>query len=211
MAQLLNIRHEAGDLAEYTGSSGSPTAATAAALCGTVYGLSVALSGDKYAYKTVSATSTIRIRVYFDLNGATGSFNFLKLREASTDPFLLYMESGDLYFYIENDSGAWQTAVSTTITDAPHCIEIYCKAATSAGANNGIAQLWIDNVYIGGLTNIDNDTRANAMVTVLVGALDRDTASGTIYIDELLANNDGDPIGPVLNGAIWRAGGGEGA
>jgi len=45
------------------------------------------------------------------------------------------------------------------ISDAPHVIEIEWKAATAAGANNGVMTLWLDGVQKSSVTNIDNDTR----------------------------------------------------
>jgi uncharacterized protein YegP (UPF0339 family) len=84
---------------------------------------------------------------------------------------------------ILNDATAFTSSGWTTITDAPHAIELDWRASTAAGANNGGLTLWIDGVQQANIANIDNDTRR--MESVRLGALTGIDAGtrGTYFFD----------------------------
>lgn len=66
----------------------------------------------------------------------------------------------------QNDSGLQvvSTAVAAVV-GVWHEVLLHWKAATGAGANNGVVQVWIDNVLITNLSNVDSDTlTANSMI-----------------------------------------------
>jgi uncharacterized protein YkwD len=72
----------------------------------------------------------------------------------------------------------------TTITNAPHAVEIDWKRSTGPGASDGSLQMWIDGVAAGNLTGLDNSL--SAVDFVRLGALSVKTgATGTLYLDAL--------------------------
>lgn len=85
---------------------------------------------------------------------------------------------------VKTDAGGNLFPAAGNITDAPHLIKCYWKAATSPGANNGIFKLWVDGVLVGSTTAVDNDTH---LVTAWrIGATGPDTGTrGTFYVDQL--------------------------
>jgi hypothetical protein len=228
MAILFNIRHETGDLTEYTthNSDGDDlTVATAAALAGTIYGLAVAVedTGALYGSKTFTAPAAqMRLRLYFDPNSfalTSGQSNaFLRIGMSSPPNHVanlsLYSDGTnyEIRAGIFNDAGSLTSGSRYDITDAPHYIEfLLTRAATDISADGSIA-LYIDGALQGTVGSIDNYDVFAAMTFLRVGACLYGTqGSGTFYIDEILANNDGSAIGPIINLAVWRAGAGEGA
>ncbi|HET9907905.1 MAG TPA: hypothetical protein VFQ23_14735, partial [Anaerolineales bacterium] len=92
-------------------------------------------------------------------------------------------------------STGWQT-----MTDAPHFIEVEWSAATAAGANNGNFWVWLDNVHVLSINNIDNDTRvidrARLGPTSVIAF-----ASGTYYFDAFESRRQS-YIGPVVSPTV---------
>lgn len=71
-------------------------------------------------------------------------------------------------------------------SDAPHAIELDWKRASSATANDGHLQMWIDGTSVAQLTALDNAT--SFLDFVRLGALGiRPTTSGTIYFDRFVS------------------------
>jgi hypothetical protein len=58
-----------------------------------------------------------------------------------------------------NDATTWRNSGWLNISDAPHMVELDWQAATSADANNGSLNTWIDEVSRSMITGVDNDTR----------------------------------------------------
>jgi hypothetical protein len=73
---------------------------------------------------------------------------------------------------LRDDGSSWKTTSWFTISDAPHSIEIYWRAATGSGANNGGLTLWIDGIQRANLTGVDNDTRRIDRVAWSGGGID---------------------------------------
>ena len=89
--------------------------------------------------------------------------------------------------------------MTATITDAPHWIETHIERATSDVASDGRARWWLDGTLIRTDDHIDNYDVFGNITDVRIGAvmgIDAGT-SGTFYLDEFRANNDGNRIGPV--------------
>jgi hypothetical protein len=102
------------------------------------------------------------------------------------------------------------------ITGAERCFEFHLERASSEGAEDGRLRMWIDGRLKGTASNLDNyDLWSNiaALRMGAVGGVDVRT-SGTLYLDELEANDDGSVIGcPVMTiggrirqflGGLWR-------
>jgi hypothetical protein len=82
----------------------------------------------------------------------------------------------------------------TTITAAPHSVEIDWTRASRPGANDGSLELWIDGTPAGALSGLDNDERAVDFVRL--GALSvKAGAAGTLSFDEFESRR-GSYIGP---------------
>jgi hypothetical protein len=63
-------------------------------------------------------------------------------------------------------------------------------------------QLWIDGASKQTITGIDNyDRFVNSFYFQFGAVYISTTASGTLYMDELVINDDGSEIGPVSTGA----------
>jgi hypothetical protein len=92
------------------------------------------------------------------------------------------------------DDNAQADTAFFTITDAPHAIEIDLQAASTADANDGSLQLWIDGVSAAHLTGLDNSR--GLVDFARLGALSvKGGASGTLYWDEFVSRR-GTYIGP---------------
>jgi hypothetical protein len=217
MSVVININHSTGDLTQYTTTvtdGGDLSVAAGAALAGTNYGLSCLIDDNTAIYGrkdiTTSTSGIVRMRFYYDPNSMT---------QADNDVFILCIpftaSGGSALAYIQavyssvvgyeinalalKDSGSSKTS-DFVITDAPHYIEFNLVRATNNTSSDGTLQLWIDGTSKQTLTGIDNyDLFANfGRIDIgAVGALDTGTR-GTFYIDEIIANNDGGTIGPVV-------------
>jgi hypothetical protein len=91
------------------------------------------------------------------------------------------------------------------ITDAPHYIEVKLTRATNSTSVNGSLELWIDGAIKETLSGYDNYDQFVNFQEVRFGAvanLDIGT-SGTCYFDQLVINNDGGIIGPVMTGTNY--------
>jgi len=119
-------------------------------------------SGDAhYVFKGFIGTSAEVVRVEFRRFSGT-----YQIRAALVD-----------------DGTTWTLTNWSTISDAPHFIELDWRAATAVGANNGGLTLWIDGTQQADLVGVDNDTRRvdRARLGALTG-IDAGT-SGTYYFD----------------------------
>jgi hypothetical protein len=81
-----------------------------------------------------------------------------------------------------NDGATWKTTNFTTLTDAPHRLEVEWRAATAVGTNDGTLAFWLDGVLVQLITGLDNDTRVIDRVRLGVWGIDNGTR-GTIYFD----------------------------
>jgi ELWxxDGT repeat protein len=80
------------------------------------------------------------------------------------------------------DDGTTVDLPGVPITDEPHAIEVAWKRASAPGAADGAAELWIDEVLMGTLTGVDNDT--GAIDFVRLGAMSvKPGAAGALVYD----------------------------
>lgn len=217
LGTIIDIDHETGDLSQYTSSvtdGGDLSVAAGAALAGTGYGLSCLIDDTTsiYGLKTFNKAATLRLRFYIDPNTLTmadndifetcrigqagGSYSILSSIELKYVTGTGYI----LQFRAYNDANA-ATPDTCNITDAPHYVEaLIVRAATDVSAD-GTAQWWVDGVNQGTVTGIDNYNRMEDQnMRVILGpcsGIDVGT-SGTLFLDELIINNDGSEIGPVI-------------
>lgn len=137
------------------------------------------------------AEVSYRARFYFDPNSITMANNnshyiFYGYHVTSgSSPGVLRIEfrfssgSYQLRAATLNDSGSWINTAWFSITDAPHSVELYWRAA----ANNGGLTLWIDGVQTADVIGIDNDTRTVGRIKLgAVSGVDSGT-QGTYYFD----------------------------
>lgn len=179
------------------------------------FGLAVKLGADgteKYVTKAFTDTTVLRFALYIKpalLAMTSGDrFSFVTIRGDGT-------KHGDIELYydgtnvrivasLDDDANAAHyvgTSSGFAIDRERHLIEVEVRAATSAGANNGSIELWIDGVSQGSAASIDNDTTdfdnlyfgAPAGVDLTTG--DDEELEGTFYLDSIRANNTGTAIG----------------
>lgn len=218
MSIIADLDFEVGDLSEYSSTSGAgQSAQAAAAMAGTNYGHQIIISSTTARYGqftlgTADTSGKFRIRYYFDPNSITmangDQFTQLIVRSAAGNSVALvditfvtgtgYRVKASGY---NDDSSATGTSFYT-FTDAAHFIEIYLTRATTSSSNDGSLLLQVDGVDQQTLSALDNANRFSDFSYFRLGApfgLDAGT-SGTIYYDQIVANNDGNPIGPVASG-----------
>jgi hypothetical protein len=219
MAEVFNITHESGDDSDYTTIVESDGVVafdnTNSGLAGTNFGLAATITSatssaeGKKNFTTVTATTFVW-RFYFDPNGITmddgDTFIIQGINHANdnklhhrvqlgkTDAEGLFLNAG-----VRNDSDSWTTGDNVFISDAPHLIELSAVKATGVSSNNSTLAFSIDGVLKYTVTGVDLYTDWGP-VTVRNGAIGGmdSTTSGTIYIDEIKANNDGGAIGGII-------------
>ena len=92
------------------------------------------------------------------------------------------------------DGGGQSSTAFVNVTDAPHAIELDWRRASTAGANDGSLQLWIDGAAVAALGGLNNDTTAVDMVRLGPQNLQAG-ASGTLLFDRFESRRQ-TPIGP---------------
>jgi len=225
MSVIANI-HMESDLSEWTATvtdSGDLSWSASAGLAGTSGGLACLVDDTTAIYATKSGlndtSNKVRIRFYLDPNSCT-----------MTDPtqtavlafyntaltvlgYVRLVYSGNsfrLNVRLFNDAGSGGSSTSVAISDGPHYIELYAQRAATSSSADGSLAWWIDGTAQTSLTGVDNyDAWAQVgairagvgMVTGVPSGM-----SGTIYIDEILANNDGSEIGAYVTTATLTAG-----
>jgi hypothetical protein len=205
---------ESGNLSAWSGSAidgGDLSVTTSAALVG-ANGLRAVINNNTAIYVTddrPSAESHYRARFYFDPNSikmASGNAHYIFYGYRGTSTVVLRVEvrisSGayQLRAGLLNDSISWTNTSWTTISDAPHFVELDWRAATAAGANNGGLTFWTDGTQRANLTGIDNDTRRIDRVRLgAVAGVDSGTR-GTYYFDAFESHRQ-NYIGPAQNGS----------
>jgi RHS repeat-associated protein len=213
---LFSDGFETGNFSNWTWASTDGTSlsvTTAAALAGT-YGMSANINDNNLIYVNdwkPFEENTYRARFYFDPNSitmTTGDRHYI-FRAGNRDAVILarvelYRASGiyQVRAEVSNDANAWSTGGWRTISDAPHYLEIYWRAATAPGANNGGLTFWIDGVQQDNFATVDNDTRRVEFVQLgPVEGIDNGTR-GTLYFDafESRRNTYIGPVAGLLSG-----------
>ena len=188
---------DAGNLSAWSSSAigGGDLSANAAAAMSGAFGMRAVINDNTSIYvvdNTPAAETRYRARFYFDPNSITmtnGNTHYIFYGYSGTSTIVSRIEfrrSSSVYqvrAQISNDGSTFTSTSFTTITDAPHYIEIDWRASTAPGANNGSLTFWVDGVQSGNITGIDNDTRR--IDTIRLGAvagIDSGTR-GTYYYD----------------------------
>lgn len=213
MGVIIDIDIEAGNLDEFNSTStdeGDLSAHADAALAGTNYGMKLVINDATAIYGQITqgdtGTGDLRIRYYIDPNTLTmsdGDKFEIHYWGSGVSPWVNYTMSleksgSDYQLTIKpyNDAGSLAED-SAVITDDPHYVEIYIHQATNNSSNDGTIEWWINGVSKGTWTNVDNyDVFAGSdnMRFGMCSGRDEGT-SGTFYIDQIKANNDGSEIG----------------
>jgi len=209
---LFNLDHEEGDLSEYNASQtggGDLAVEAGAALGASNFGMRVLINdyGILWARKDISppnAMGNLRLRLYFDPNSITlADGTILQILQATNtggqpiaqvDAFYSVATGYQVRMKYWDNYAASHVTSYGSITDAPHWIEFWLIRDTLAGT----ITLWIDDVEISSAEEYPNNTRFANFESLWVGALDiPGGTSGTIYIDEIRANDTGAYIGPI--------------
>src|SRR5690606_3188007 len=93
--------------------------------------------------------------------------------------------------------------IENYITNDWHAIEIEWKAATAPSANNGYIKLWINDVLVDEISNIDNDTHSIDAIDIGLVSDVNPSTTGSVYFDEFASTNGTHiglhPQGPALS------------
>ena len=219
MSNVIVITHDISGTAEYTSTSGADLSVTSGAgLGGTGSGLQIVIDDTTadYGLKSIASNSSgkARARFYIDPNSLTMAngdrfsiFTFHNSEAAVVGYVVLNYETTLHYrvrHYLVDDGGTDRGAAAYhAITDEPHYIELYLTRASSDVAADGNINMWIDGVDKGGLaTTYDNYHKFDELTSVRLGEITiyAGTPSGTLFLDELVVNDDGGAIGPIIQG-----------
>ena len=216
MAELFDIGHEV-DLLEYdlTETDGGDLSQGTPGLAGTVGRMEALIDTTDAMWGQVDqvdpGTGHIRIRFYIDTNslamGNGENFTVLILYSYHAGPYhvfrinLLYdTDHYELYGRIYNDANDLDfVTFLDPLSDGVHYIETHVEQASSDIAGDGRCRIWVDGNLEYTLDDYDNYNVFDEMSAFRFGCqyLDANT-SGTLYLDELKANDDGGEIGPVV-------------
>lgn len=219
MSILFNITHETGDLTEYTSTvtdGGDLSVATAAALANSNYGLQCVIDDSTaiYGSKSFAGGNIFRYRYYFDPNtlpmGDSDGFVTTSFTSGTTWIAATYLVKSTavwqvaLRLYKDDATSVWATT-TYTIADEPCYIEVLVWRADDNASANGGGTIWVNGVQKGTRADIDNYDNFAGTYSLRAGAIAAIDAgtSGTFYIDEIRANDDGEEIGPFGN--PWHA------
>lgn len=214
MSELFNITHEVGDLTEYDSTvtdTGDLSAHADAGIVGD-WGLKCVIDDQTDIYGVITqaepASNTIRLRFHIDPNGLTmgdtEAFDVLLWRNNTSGNEGLSVSLGytaaagySITVVAVDDEDNLDKSVSGTITDAAHYVEILLEREATDGGGNGVLTVWFDGTQEGTVTTVDNWTRWTEMEAFRFGAVDDLDAgtSGTLWLDDLKANDSGTAIG----------------
>ena len=218
MAELFDIGHEA-DLSEYdsTVTDGGDLSQGSPGLAGTSGRMECLIDDTTSIYgvkNQVDTSNRIRFRFYLDPNSLSipDNQNFLIMTLIQSDASRLFgcqlkwspgASSYVLFFTANDDEDVAHTIDDyDLVSDTEMLIEVDLQRETGDGNDDGSIEAWIDGVSIGSLADVGNWTAWLDMTYFRVGAvgwIDAGT-SGTFYLDEFKANDDGSEIGPVVTG-----------
>ncbi len=184
----------------------------AAAYGGSTYGLAAIIADTNHCRGNVlfsaPASNILETRFYVDPNSMTGN-NYdvivpCHIRSAfggSQHVAAIRVDKRSTGFVFTlssvNDVGTQVNTESGIKTDDWHCIEFEVIRATNDSSNDGYYQLWVDGSSIGSQNNVDNYHNFNGISGISIGGITRTgIIAGTMYLDELIVNDDGSEIGP---------------
>jgi hypothetical protein len=196
---------ESGDLSVWSAAQtggGDLSASAAAAMASTAMGLQAAVDDQAGLYvqdDSPQGEGRYRARFYLDPTGYDPGESSLHFR---TRVFLAFADAPlkrVVQVVLRRMGGQYSLSASvrldddtvadvgfTTITAAPHVVEIDWRRATASSANDGGLALWIDGSPAGSVTALDNDQRGVDFVRL--GALSvKAGAAGTLRFDEFVS------------------------
>lgn len=213
MAEIFNITHDGGNLDEYdvTVVDGGDLSVHEDAAMGGSHGLKCVIDDSNLLYGqwnfVDASVEHLRFRFYIDPNGLTmdkaDSFYFMEANHSSgyvLDLSFLFTNESEyaVFMYVYEDGGGNTGWIGqNVITDAAHYVEVHVERASSNVASDGRVRLWIDGELKrteSGVDNYDIMDNLDAMLLGPLGSIDA-TISGTLYLDEFRANDDGSEIG----------------
>lgn len=213
MSVLFDITHDADNLDEYdsTATDGGKLSTSTPGLVDTAAKMQALIDDTtaKYGQKNQAApgSNEIRYRFYIDPNGITmgNAEAFVACRLDGGASFhrtylRYYVATGYQIWSAWYNDGGYEGGSTYNISDAEHYCEIHIKRATSDTDDNGEVYVWVDGNLVSSDTDVDNWDLFAAMAYFRLGACESVDAgtSGTVYLDELKANDDGSEIGPVV-------------
>ncbi|GAB1472094.1 hypothetical protein MASR2M66_29720 [Chloroflexota bacterium] len=155
------------------------------------------------------------IRFYFDPNSVNvPNDSSMYIVTADADPngwaFCLELDRiGDGYALdpcVMDDANVWHSGSGVYITDGWQAIEMEWQAASASGANDGYLKLWVNDVLVETLMNLDTDTLPITDVTIGAASDVPANTTGTIFFDGFVSNQGEhiglDPNGPALTGPL---------
>lgn len=219
MADIVGLNFNDGTLDGFdsvsTGRGAALSVTSPAALAGSEYGLRMDAPNDSaWAYGTkllAWTTQVLRFRYYLDLNS-------IAMISGNSWYHIAFVAGGSLRIYVRTnyltsstvnfsaffitDTGSHsggQIGPIVLNTNEAYWIEIQTIRADTNVSANGSIEMWVNGVQQGIRTGIDIYDYSRPDGVRLGGSgLDAGT-SGSIYIDELVVNDDGSEIGPVIN------------
>jgi hypothetical protein len=144
--------------------------------------------------------TTFAARFSFDINSLSMSegerFRFVQTKMGAHRPFFIVLKYQGGQYYIQLNTLSDDLTKTKSgwhlLTDAPHTIEIDWQAASSDGANDGFAELYLDDVLLEALTGLDNDTIFVESFRIgFTSRLGGKSISGIFYIDDVVTSNAG--------------------
>ena len=161
--------------------------------------VSITAAATYRAYTNLGTTYTeIQAQWKFTLVSGYANFDnndFIRgsgLRRASGLKYICFGVSDDVgtkkwYYYYDTDTGTVTGEAATGPSDnTQYTMKVYFKAATGAGANDGIIRYYVNDDVIYEATNLDNDTIS--FDQALVGSGYASAMTATIYIDDYCIN-----------------------
>lgn len=213
MATLWDIDHETGDLSQYDSTvtdGGDLSVEAAAALAGTSWGLQCQVDDANDIYGQIASldpgTGKFRFRFYIDPNSLSMPNNdmfHVSLQYTNIAPWLLcivsFWRTAGVYvisFFPYDDAGPLASHTEI-LSDAEHYIEMYIEKETFDGGNDGRVRCWLDGVLKKDYVNVENFKVFQNMSVLRFGSVVamKTTTSGSFYLDQLKANDDGSEIG----------------
>lgn len=160
------------------------------------YGLHVALDGSPGYVETDTPTGEKRYRVRFYLNADGVNLNvgeevdLLHTLDAGSGfvvRVVLTRTGSGLRVFLETAEDTGSASTGNYVLPAGwRAIELDWQAASSAGANDGALDVWIDGAQQSGLSNLDSDTLTTE--TARLGCIDSvGTVGGTLRLDDFVS------------------------
>jgi len=214
MAVLFDITHDDNNLDEYDSlvtdggdlSTGTPGLALTTAKMEALVDGPASIHGTKNL--SVPASGKLRNRFYLDASNFTGPgglFYWAYLHWCRGDLWVVELQktAGDVYqlvIYFYDDVGLVAQDAVTIDKSQEYYVEIYVVQATTDVSSDGSYQWWVNGALQGTWSGRDNYDKFALLTWVRLGVHTTSSpgGSGTIYLDELKANDDGSEIGPAF-------------